>query len=230
MNTSAAARKPRLTQGTQSVASRKPGPICATQDAPFDEGTRCLHQSPVPGPTGGPTSTEATHLAELKTRKASTRLAENKTYLANKNVAAFIAAIAVAEGGDYNLKFGGVKGRKNDKWQFTDTTTHPGVGSDGKTTAAGMYQINKATSKEMGEKMGLTDFSAQTQDLLAVEILRSIRVIEYVVLGDLEHTLSAASRRWAALPQGKGLEGRYPGQPFISFEKFEQAYKDAGGQ
>jgi len=157
------------------------------------------------------------------------RLAENRHYLTDKNVKAFIAAIAAAEGGDYNLKFGGRKGKKNDPWQFTDFTTHPGAGSDGVTTAAGMYQINQATWKEMAAKMGLSDFTSDTQDLLAIEILRTIRVIDNIKAGELNSALSKASRRWAALPQGKGMPGRYSKQPYMDYDKFLAEYQHQGG-
>jgi len=156
------------------------------------------------------------------------RLSDNQKYLKNKNVKAFISAIAAAEGGDYNLKYGGVIGKKNDKWKFSDFSSHPGSGSDGKTTAAGMYQINKATWQEMGKKMGLTDFSPTTQDLLAVEILRTVGVIDSIVAGDIDSALSKASRRWAALPQGPGKTGRYP-QPYMAYDDFVVAYKKNGG-
>ncbi|MBC8017317.1 MAG: paar repeat-containing protein [Verrucomicrobia bacterium] len=144
------------------------------------------------------------------------------------NVKAFLSAIAAAEGGDYNLKYGGVKGKKHDKWQFSEFSTHPGPGSDGKTTAAGMYQINKATWQDMRGKMGLTDFSPSTQDLLAVEILRTIGVIDNIVAGDIDFALSSASRRWAALPQGPGKAGRYP-QPYMKYDDFLATYKSNGG-
>ncbi|MGF6651088.1 muramidase (phage lysozyme) [Paraburkholderia youngii] len=55
----------------------------------------------------------------------------------------------------------------------------------------------------MSEKIELKDFSPHTQDILAIEILRSIGVIGSVKSGDIKTALSAASRRWAALPQGK---------------------------
>ena len=160
--------------------------------------------------------------------KKNIRLEENKKYLETVNVKAFLSAIATAEGGDYNLKYGGVKGKKNDKWQFSDFSTHPGAGSDGKTTAAGMYQINKKTWQEMGGKMGLTDFSPATQDLLAVEILRILGAIDKIVAGDVDNALSSASRRWAALPQGPGKAGRYD-QPYMEYDDFVTAYKSSGG-
>jgi muramidase (phage lysozyme) len=160
--------------------------------------------------------------------KAAIRLSENEASLRNKNVIAFLSSIAAAEGGDYNLKYGGIKGKKNDKWQFTDFSTHPGTGAGGKTTAAGMYQINKDTWHEMGAKMGLTDFSSHTQDLLAIEILRTIRVLDHVTAGNIDTALSAASRRWAALPQGREKPGRYA-QPYMEYADFVAAYQKAGG-
>lgn len=158
----------------------------------------------------------------------SIRVTENRDYLKNANVKAFLCAIAEAEGGDYNLKYGGVKGKKNDKWTFTDFSTHPGAGSGGKTTAAGRYQINISTWSEMGKRMGLTDFSPTTQDLLAIEILRAGKVIDKIVAGDIDAALSGASRRWAALPEGKGKPGRYP-QPYKTYDEFKSYYENCGG-
>lgn len=43
--------------------------------------------------------------------KQETRLAENQKYLKQANVKAFLSAISAAEGGDYNLKYGGIKGK-----------------------------------------------------------------------------------------------------------------------
>ena len=91
-----------------------------------------------------------------------------------------------------------------------------------------MYQINKSTWNEMGAKMGLSDFSPETQDLLAVEILRTIHIIDNIVAGDIDTALNAASRRWAALPQGPNEGGRY-NQPYMSYEKFIDTYKKLGG-
>ncbi len=157
------------------------------------------------------------------------RLAENKDHLKNPNVQAFLKAIADAEGGGYDFKYGAVKGRRNDRWRFTDNSTHPGAGADGRTTAAGMYQINQGTWKDHGEgRMGLTDFGPETQDLIAVSILRSLGVIDDIKAGDIEAGLSAASKPWAALPKGRGQTGRY-NQPYVEYERFESAYKAAGG-
>ncbi|MBV5323370.1 paar repeat-containing protein, partial [bacterium] len=132
-------------------------------------------------------------------------------------------------GGEYDFKFGAVKGRKKDPWRFSDFSTHPGTGKGGVTTAAGLYQITKPTWHDHGENgMGLTDFTPETQDLIAVSILRRRGVIDKIKEGDIEAGVSQASRQWAALPMGRGQSGRYK-QPYVQFEHFEAVYKSAGG-
>jgi muramidase (phage lysozyme) len=157
------------------------------------------------------------------------RLAENREYLKNANVQAFLKAIADAEGGGYDFKYGAIKGKRQDPWRFTDYSTHPGAGCDGVTTAAGMYQINKATWLDHGEgRMGLTDFTPETQDLIAISILRGLGAIDKIKDGDLEAGVCQASKPWAALPIGRGQAGRH-NQPHVTYEQVESVYKAAGG-
>lgn len=158
-----------------------------------------------------------------------TRLEENSAYLADKNVAAFLKAIGEAEGGGYDFKYGAVKGRRNDPWRFTDTSTHPGPGYGGQTTAAGMYQITIDTWRDHGGKMGLTDFTPKTQDLIAIEMLRSLGVIDSIQAGDIARAMPQAAKKWAALPMGPGLANRYPPQPYVSYDTFLATYQAAGG-
>jgi muramidase (phage lysozyme) len=163
------------------------------------------------------------------TQEKATRLEENRNLLADRNVSAFLKAIAEAEGGEYDFKYGAIKGKKNDPWRFSDFSTHPGPGSGGSTTAAGMYQITIDTWREHGGKMGLTDFSPATQDLIAVEILRSLRLIDKIKSGDIASAIGPAARKWAALPKGPGLGNAYPPQPFVKYEDFFHTYQAAGG-
>lgn len=156
-------------------------------------------------------------------------LETNARYLTHPNVAAFLKAIAVAEGGAYDFKYGALKGRSNDRWRFTDTSTHPGPGIDGKTTAAGMYQITRPTWQHHGGKLGLTDFSPRTQDLIAVEILRSLGVIDAIKVGEIAEVMPRVARIWAALPMGPGLRNHYPPQRYVSFDTFLSTYRAAGG-
>ena len=167
-------------------------------------------------------------LVRIKRNKEQ-RFAEMREHLKNPNIQAFLKAVANAEGGGYDFKYGAVKGKKNDRWRFTDYSTHPGPGNGGVTTASGMYQINKITWQDHGERrMGLTDFTPETQDLIAVSMLQGLGVIDQIKDGDIEAGVSQASKQWAALPQGKGKAGRY-NQPYVEFERFETAYRAAGG-
>lgn len=160
-----------------------------------------------------------------------TRLEENSAYLADANVAAFLKAIGEAEGGGYDFKYGAVKGKRNDPWRFTDTSTHPGPGFGGKTTAAGMYQITIDTWRDHGGKMGLTDFTPTTQDLIAVEMLRSLGVIDSIKAGDIAGAMPQAAKKWAALPMGPGLKNRYPPQPYMDYDThFWQHTRPLGDQ
>lgn len=157
------------------------------------------------------------------------RLAEKKETLKNANVQAFIKAIAKAEGGDYDFKYGAIKGKRNDPWRFSDYSTHPGAGFRG-STAAGMYQITKDTWHDHGETaMGLTDFTPQTQDLIAVDMLRSVGVIDKIKAGEIAESMAPAARKWAGLPEGPGRGNHYPPQPFVSYETFVQSYIGFGG-
>jgi muramidase (phage lysozyme) len=157
------------------------------------------------------------------------RLEENRALLADRNVGAFLKAIAEAEGGGYDFKYGAVKGKRNDPWRFSDFSTHPGPGFGGSTTAAGMYQITIATWRDHGGKMGLTDFTSTTQDLIAVEMLRSVGIVEKIKAGDIAGAIGPAARKWAALPKGPGLGNSARGQPFVKFEDFLHIYQAAGG-
>lgn len=161
--------------------------------------------------------------------QSTKRQAANEADLSHPNVAAFLKAIAAAEGGAYDFKYGALRGRKNDRWRFSDMSTHPGAGIDGKSTAAGMYQITRPTWRHHGGKLGLKDFSPRTQDLIAVEILRSLGIIDAIKQGDIADVMPEAARIWAALPTGPGQRNHYPPQRHVSFERFLSAYRDAGG-
>jgi len=194
----------------------------------------------ITSPTGKKLAFKGTHKttpkesSEAKAVRIKTsqneRLERNRASLTNKNVKAFLQAIAAAEGGGYDFKYGAIKGKKNDPWRFTDFSTHPGPGFGGSTTASGMYQITKDTWQDHAVKaMGLTDFKPETQDLIAVDMLSSMGVLDNIQDGDVAGAMPKAARRWAALPQGPGLSNRYPPQPYVKYEQFVESYKGFGG-
>lgn len=163
--------------------------------------------------------------------KQKKRREENEEYLKNKNVKAFLDAIAESEGGNYHAKYGygWAKGFQTGIWTFTDESTHPGAGYGDSITASGRYQINIVTWREYAEKMGLTDFSPHTQDLMAVDILRTLGVIDEIKAGDIPGAMPKVATRWAALPEGPGKANHYPPQPYVKYSTFLASYKSAGG-
>lgn len=177
------------------------------------------------------TSVKKVYVKVNNAERQKTRLEENKEYLKNPNVKAFLDTIAQAEGGDYDFKYGAVKGRKNDKWRITDYSLPPQKGSDGRTTSSGRYQINLSNWTENGKgKMGLVEFSPETQDLIAVEGLRQIGAIDAVVSGDMTIAIGKAAKTWNSLPLGKDMKNRVQGQPYIKYEDVLDYFKNNGGK
>ncbi|WP_216819820.1 hypothetical protein [Zoogloea sp. LCSB751] len=181
---------------------------------------RAHHSSRVPlmaAANATTTSAGDTDPKTLKIDKKAVRRAQNEELLKNKNVQAFLQMTAKAEGGDYHAKFGWVRGK--DAWTFSDESTHPGVGKDGHTTAAGLYQINRACWTEHGIKsQGLVDFSPHTQDLIAVDNIRSFKMIQHIVDGEIKTPIKVllTRKQWTSFGVHK-------------YETLEAWYKAAGG-
>lgn len=164
-----------------------------------------------------------------KEEQQQLRKKENEAYLNDPNVKAFLATISWAEGGDYDYMYGASPNRKN--WRITDYSLPPQKGFDGRTTASGRYQINLKNWEENGKKkMGLTDFSPKTQDLIAVEGLRQKGAIAAVISGDMELAISKAAGTWNALPLGKGKPNRVTDQPYKEYDDVIVMFKRNGGK
>lgn len=128
------------------------------------------------------------------------------TELENPNVQRFLNMVALAEGtakpgvDPYRVNFGGS--------QMDDLSAHPGVRreftqTDGKknyTTAAGKYQFLKGTWDDVAGKLGLQDFSPQSQDAAAVELLRRNGALPHVLNGDFNEAVKRSGSTWASLP------------------------------
>jgi hypothetical protein len=70
-----------------------------------------------------------------------------------------------------------------------------------------------------------------TQDLTAIEILRSVRAIDSLVNGDIN---DAIRKQWESLPMGPGqanrpLNGHPSGQPYMPYDDVLTTYKKFGG-
>lgn len=87
------------------------------------------------------------------------------------------------------------------KWTFTDESTDPGAGYGESITASGRYQINIANWREYAGKMELTDFTPNTQDLMAVDILRTLGVIDKIKTGDIREQCRRRQRGGRHFPK-----------------------------
>lgn len=98
-----------------------------------------------------------------------------------------------------------------------------GFGPGCKSTAAGRYQIIKPTWERVADRLGLLNFSPDSQDRAAVELLRECNALDAVMAGRVELAVSRCRRVWASLP-GSGW-----GQPERRAGHFVAKYESAGG-
>ncbi|MGC9502530.1 glycoside hydrolase family 24 protein [Baaleninema sp.] len=85
--------------------------------------------------------------------------------------------------------------------------------------AAGRYQMLSSTYDSVVETTELTDFSPQSQDLAAVELIRRRGGLEKIEAGDFDGAMKAIQREWASLP------GSGHGQPEVTFEELRAVYE-----
>jgi muramidase (phage lysozyme) len=174
-----------------------------------------------PNPMSSAQATEARgHAASRHPIDDLARRAELEAHLGNPYVRAFVSTIGDAEGAGYNTFYGGAK--------FGDYSRFPGYGHDN--TASGRYQIMAATYDRLSAKLGLTDFSPKTQDLMAAQLLVEDRAMEPLLSGNADAALSGAPRTWASLPKGPNLPNRYPGQPYMPYNRVLSNLKHNLGQ
>ncbi len=67
-------------------------------------------------------------------------------------------------------------------------------------TAAGAYQIIRPTWIRVRDKLRLPDFSPESQDKAAIELLRESGSLDAILEGDIETAIQKASKIWASLP------------------------------
>jgi muramidase (phage lysozyme) len=111
-----------------------------------------------------------------------------------KNITAFLAMIGKSEGANYNTLFGGTI--------FTDYSKHPNKCVNYKntcSTAAGRYQILKGTYDSIKAKAGVTDFTPQSQDLCAIELIKRRGAYIDVLNGDIQNAILKCGNEWASL-------------------------------
>lgn len=155
------------------------------------------------------------------------------------NLQAFLAMIAVSEGtaliGDrgYNCIVGSRVGRAV---LFTSYADHPRIRvqlreDDPKTlrdealwsTAAGRYQILARYYDAYKRTLVLPDFTPDSQDKIAVQMIREQQALDNIEAGQLIPAVDKCKNIWASLP-GAGY-----GQHENTIDKLVHAYTQSGG-
>jgi muramidase (phage lysozyme) len=115
------------------------------------------------------------------------------------NIQGYLSNLSKAEQADYNTIVGGST--------FNDYSKHPGVigvtTKEGPSTAAGRYQITKTTYDRYAKKLGITDFSPESQDKIALELIKDNNALEDVKQGNYQAANAKLGGIWASLPSSK---------------------------
>ena len=111
----------------------------------------------------------------------------------------FLDFIGNSEGADYNTIVGGGK--------FNSYSQHPNVvglrTAEGPSTAAGKYQILNSTYKDVAPKIGVNDFSPESQDRIALELIKRAGALEDVQSGNYQNAIKKLGGTWASLPSSQ---------------------------
>ena len=143
------------------------------------------------------------------------------------NRKAFLTIIAVSEGTEkignhgYNALFGG--------GTFVGYFNHPGKETYIPrlkiwTSAAGRYQIEKATFAAYKKLLNLPDFSPPSQDAIALQLIKERHALSDVDAGRIGLAVGKCSNIWAS------FAGNNYGQPTTALPVLLAAFKEAGGK
>lgn len=120
---------------------------------------------------------------------------------------AFLDMIAYAEGTD-----NGIQPTNNSGYDvlvggnlFYDYSDHPRVlvnlpKYNIKSTAAGRYQILARYFDAYKLQLGLKDFGPESQDKIAIQLIRECRALDDITAGRIEAAIVKCRSRWASLP------------------------------
>jgi lysozyme len=144
------------------------------------------------------------------------------------NTQAFLAMLRHSEGTDkapdpYAVTFG-------EAFTIQDFSDHPhALGWPGylwrgiHETASGAFQITYPTWAKLKARLSLPDFSPQSQNAAALELIREAGALDLVYAGRVTEAIERCHGIWASLP------GSTSGQPQRSMAQLIQAYGDSGG-
>jgi muramidase (phage lysozyme) len=160
------------------------------------------------------------------------------------NQHAFLTTIAASEGTDQAGGYRALYGSRSDSLStFISFADHPalqyppwpgvplsdemcrnaGYPPGCVSTAAGRYQIIRPTWRELKVSLGLPDFSPESQDRAALELIRRNGALELVDAGDFDGAVARVRKVWASLP-GAGY-----GQHENELAALRGTFVEAGG-
>lgn len=135
--------------------------------------------------------------------------AQAEAMLKDQKFSDFRDLIAASEGGTYNRLFGfDNQGRPryfSDFSKFPDSPAkyQKADGTIGESNDAGRYQININTYNRLAKRLGITDFSPRSQDIIAnALILENSKASKALQDGDIGAAVSAMNKVWVSLPGG----------------------------
>ncbi|QDX29625.1 glycoside hydrolase family 24 protein [Dickeya poaceiphila] len=155
------------------------------------------------------------------------------------NLTAFLDMLAFSEGTathlltrnrGYDVIVTGIDGKPE---IFTDYQDHPFAnGRPGKvfnkqgqrSTAAGRYQQLYLYWPTYKAQLKLPDFGPNSQDTLAIQLIREQRALDDIIQGRIAHAITQCNNIWASLP-GAGY-----GQHEHDIEHLLTVYQQAGGE
>lgn len=144
---------------------------------------------------------------------------ENLTYFQNPYVRALAWAIMECEGTTtygYYTYFGGSR--------LSSLAKHPGKAikiGNYTSSASGAFQFLTSTWNGLAAKLGLSDFSENSQNAAFVELLRENNALDAILQGDFDTAIYRVRKIWASLP-GAGY-----GQGEKSLAQVRQWYNEA---
>ena len=135
--------------------------------------------------------------------------AKAEAMLKDQKFSDFRDLIAASEGGTYNRLFGfdnqGKPRYFSDFSKFPDSPAkyQKADGTIGESNDAGRYQINIKTYNRLAKRLGITDFSPRSQDIIAnALILENSKASKALQDGDIGAAVSALNKVWLSLPGG----------------------------
>jgi muramidase (phage lysozyme) len=143
------------------------------------------------------------------------------------NVKAFLQMIRHAEGtagpNGYRMMYTGKL--------FDSFADHPRIvncatsnGTRLCSSAAGAYQFLTRTWNVLQSRLGLPDFSPESQDIAAVELIREQKALDDVIAGRFDVAVNKVKNIWASMP-GAGY-----GQPEKKLADLRTVYVNNGGK